>query len=272
MSEFIVGYEIEILSPYTKTVTKNRINQYLNELIGEPPGRSKWVNCVDDESLSAGNHKELYCVEIVTYPFEEEVADNVLQCILGWASANGCKSNSTTGLHVNLSFKEKKLNHALNPLMMIINTPENDIAQYFKRTTNVYCVSWVKELTKLWNMCQKSYKNHVSWVGFNISEFYMMEVENFMKLVCSQIYPTRHNEDAPSQKLFKKLIVKFHSINFLKFAYDDYVEFRLTGGKNYHEDPAIFHSIQLYKQAMLASLETDTDQISKFLKNITGYQ
>lgn len=81
-------------------------------------------------------------VEVVTKPMEEAYAIEFCKTFLRWMKKEErIITNKTCSLHINLSFKNKKINEKIDYFTLLQTTPEKLILEMFGRQKNKYCIA-----------------------------------------------------------------------------------------------------------------------------------
>ena len=76
MRKFNIGFEVELLSPYSKGWTQRKLARYIKETLGDGYD----FTIVEDTSLNMrGFRRHLECMEIVTPPYDSNKAIKLLE-------------------------------------------------------------------------------------------------------------------------------------------------------------------------------------------------
>ncbi len=145
--QFLIGFEFEFgweVDPkqYYQYDTFSQIKKNLKQEFGRI-----WISRIEhfthDGSLSFPKvHGDHYGVELVTKPMPEDIAIAFCKDMLFWMKNNKrVITNRTCSLHVNISFKDKKLNKKIDYYKVLCGTPQKDILQLFGRENNTYCTN-----------------------------------------------------------------------------------------------------------------------------------
>lgn len=233
MHKFNIGFEVELLSPYNKRWTHKKLSVYVKKMLGE----GYEFTIVDDESLNMrGFRRHLECMEIVTPPYESSKAIKFLECIFSWMRMENCATNTSTGLHINMSFKKKELNSKIDPVQLLANLQDLDIAKFYNRDYNQYCLPWTHYVRYLMRHCVGSYHAHKD-INNSMSRLSYLKM-NLYRLIEIALSPDQHEKVdrfyRPAKNMYvTKLEPKYTSVNFVKLL-NGYLEFRVVGGKDYH--------------------------------------
>lgn len=151
--------------------------------------------CAEEGSIDLAEddtYDDFHSFELITPIVDSDISVDILSQVLATFNKIGLSTNSTCGLHVNISFDGIE---EVTPFSLITNLDELAVLRDFDREENKFCKPYVESM------------KHMAENDFN-------------KFVWSL--------DGDDQKNV--------SINFNKLkAGNPYLEFRMTGGDNYHE-------------------------------------
>lgn len=136
-------------------------------------------------------------VEIVSPPMMLNDALKGLDAVFKWMGNNGLITNSTTGLHINISLPELKTR--LDPVKLVLFMGENHVARMFDRIGNTYTKPQIDQI------------------------FLKVKMNGRLPASAAEMQGTA--EEYLSHN-------KFHTVNFGHMA-DGYLEFRVAGGAGY---------------------------------------
>ena len=261
MKGFCVGFEVEFLSKFDIDETEAQLSRYLRQRFQT---RKKMFSVVVDYSVSAGIYRTMHGMELVTPPRETKESLRVVHAIFDWIRETGGRTNKSTGLHINISFADDKKNDLINPIQLLANLDDYAIAKHFKRANNTYCVPWRHYISKLMR-CVKAEIKHIktyaqdeqSLLMVNIDELIKLAIEN--ELVCAG--PTILS---PARDVFRTFDTKYTSVNIHKLK-QGYIEFRMTGGPDYHNCQHLDKIIDHFQQAMTKSLRYNKQTVDTWL-------
>ncbi len=128
-------YDFQVFNRVKKEIKKELGNDFFKNI----------HDVVTDGSLSFAKKEGDICgVEVVTKPMEESFAIEFCKAFLKWMKKeNRVITNSTCSLHVNLNFKNKKINEKIDYFSLLQKTPEKLILEMFGRQKNQYCIASV---------------------------------------------------------------------------------------------------------------------------------
>lgn len=236
-TNLLVGFEFEFTAKYDK---KQLMQLLRNELKLPFCGKksTRWEihndSSVEIKLIAHAAH------ELVSPPQPYNIAIQTLHRICNWMKSHDCRTNSSTGLHVSMSFKEPELNTKIDPIKLIVFTP-SEILNQFKRQRNYYCMSYQQDFKK-WSR----YFKHEA-------------VENWQQ--AADVLRDR-------LKLHKE---KYRIVNINKLYEHQYVEFRAVGNKNYHQRiDEIYDTIKRLAKALLISVDSNS-HVVQYKKAIESY-
>jgi hypothetical protein len=142
-------------------------------------------------------------VELVTPPLPLTKAVEHLKEVATWMRLNDFETNSSTGLHINISIPDLK--EKIDPLKLVLFMGERYVANQFDRLTNTFA------------------KQHIDYI--------LKAIGNEGKLP--------KNEKEMLHSSWSILSTgKYHTVNLGKIE-QGYLEFRVTGGKDYNSQSSI---------------------------------
>ncbi len=191
MKQKQIGFEFEIGSPWGLRKTCNKMKEDLNL----PDLKIQHDVTVDTHARYNG--------EIITpiWPFAKGFSN--LKRIFRWFEKNDIVTDSSCGLHVNISFKNKALNWMIDPTTLILCFNEEKWLKICKRQNNTYTDCYIDELII-----------HTPRKSFTDEDKALHWVEN---------------------KIEECVEERFHTINLEHLETDNpYVEYRCLGGVGYH--------------------------------------
>lgn len=162
LKDFFIGFELEFVDPSPRRLTQKRIEEelffYGNEskwlksaYIGSMPKkydpRFKAFMLNNDWSIVSrkGGHR----TEIETPPLTGDKALWILHSIFQWMQRYDIETNSSTGIHINMSFKSKRFNACINPVILSLTCNDVFWLKQFQRSKNCYAQSITLFLKRL---------------------------------------------------------------------------------------------------------------------------
>lgn len=245
-----MGFELEmwvpeesdllIISPEDSSIgdfndTAKEAKQSLEDLLGY----SVYVNgktitqwrIVPDSSIQEAG---IGCgIEIVSPPDPVEDSLSDLRQLFKWMTKHEVVTNSTTGIHLNLSIPDLK--EKLDPLKLILFMGEEHILRKYARETNAYAMKHLDDLV-----------NHIEKLGVPPTNASVMLAKSYMILRTD----------------------KYRTVNLSKLEHG-YLEFRTAGNENYHKK---FNQLEADVGRFLAVLEIACDpdaERKEYLKKIS---
>ncbi len=226
-----IGYEFEFCATFNSLQLPHRLNQhYVAKFLGS--NDKKW-RVLWDSSIKAPIRGYYQPHELVTPPLTYRKSIHCIESIFNWMDYEACKTNSTTGLHVNISFIKRERNLKIDPVKLIMFTPCNEILSQYKRQRNEYCRSYDQDFKK--------------WARF-------LKTEN-----------AKDSSDVArifADRLKRSCNSKHRAVSYRLDASNPYVEFRMIGNKDYHKRLSeVKLNIEQMIQAMYISVDDKACQV-----------
>jgi gamma-glutamylcyclotransferase (GGCT)/AIG2-like uncharacterized protein YtfP len=86
-------------------------------------------------------------IEFISPPLPPAVAESVLKKVAGWGQSVGADTNSSTGLHMNVSVPGYSLDK-LDYIKLALFYGDRHVLEMFDRLSNSYCASAISKITK----------------------------------------------------------------------------------------------------------------------------
>lgn len=245
-----VGFELEFGSDVSLTTIRNRMKKDL--------GLEK-IKIHEDYSVETSKN---FNGELVTPVWNFSEGCKNLRRMLKWMRKNDIKTDETTGLHVNLSYKKPELNLTIDPSAVLLLTDDIKWLKRFNRTSNQYCITPKAELSS----CIKSIvsRRHMTIEKLKAYMYHRVMIE----------YTEADDwlEDASSLD-DGHFFDKYFSINLMKLAEKKpYIEYRLIGGDHYHEtcrEDDVFECIEHCAEVLDKSISTRYEGVkTRYVKNM----
>ena len=232
----IVGFEFEIACNLgTRTILRK-----FNEATGWKAKSSH------DPSISCNHMKNT--VEIKTPPTPFGQAMTKLKKAFKFFQDNEVVTNSTTGLHINMSFAKQSRNYQIDGFKLQVIMDDLKWLKKFNREDISYCVSPKVTIGEKLGKIKKN-----KW---NVDKFILSMWEEL-------------EEDCDGE-----LADKYHAIN-IGHLFDNkpYVEYRALGGRNYHTRlKDVERACQEISKALDMSIDSRYDYLLKrYLNNMIGF-
>lgn len=198
-----IGYEFEFSA---KMQADQIIYKLENNLDIRFSGLSKklWYLTFDTSIKAIGSGYSNH--ELVSPPMPYNDSMIYLERIFNWMEQNKCKTNNSTGFHVNISFIKKSKNKAIDPIKLILFTPCDQVLVQYKRQKNTYCKSYAEDFRR--------------WITYFRTE----NVTNWQDAVVVLHKRLMLSNDA-----------KYRALSYHTEDGNIYVEFRMIGNKDYQK-------------------------------------
>ncbi|NCQ51920.1 hypothetical protein GW796_08510 [archaeon] len=229
----------------------------------------------EDPSLSFANHYDdaHFGVEVISKPMEDSLAINFCKLILKWMKQHPqIITNLTCSLHVNISSSDKETNKKLDYFSILSNTPQEEILERFKRTSNKYCqstntkkfgIAIDSRITKqrtinFW--LKRTHQKSISVITNNSSILNRFSSKDLLPKVETLYFNNPEN----AKELIKGFFIDHLSISKKDISIVEklsptnkrYFEFRMIGNTDYHlRIPEIMSTIKKYKKALKNSIK-----------------
>lgn len=248
-SDMVVGFEFEMLTPYNRGqmierfMTDLGINLAQQQLATRQTNQYANWNITNDGSIHGRGHGH----EVISPPLPYAEAMEVLEDVFGWMTQHNALTNSSTGLHVGISFVTKSRIDDLNKIALSSMLDELTILQKFGRKSNHYCARIQPQLNSRIESASNS------------------AVYNLMYKASK-----KKKETITTEAILKNIYMggKYQFVNYDKLT-QKYLEFRAMGGHNYQTKlAAVKESIEHFADCMKASLVADKipDEIEDIVK------
>jgi Putative amidoligase enzyme len=177
----------------------------------------------NDISIKPENDNDLG-IELISPPLPVNQCLAELKKLFDWMVARGHYTNSSCGFHVGVSYGKKRTMHKINRVKLLMLLGEDYLLREFNRTMSEWTVSHVDRIAK---QLQNS----------NIDS---REIQELVRIVDKKVDLT-----------------KDRTVNFGKLEHG-YLEFRIMGGKDYHQQWEKVHNTMLrYAFVLKYSLDPD---------------
>ncbi len=279
-SNFLIGFEFEFILEHSIFETKeSKIKEFIKNI--KPVLKNNKIFFSDNfYEIHNGNssykltydfsikHDKRYFVplELITPVMSLSEGIEILKIILDFFNKNKLITNKTTGFHVNLSFKNPEDNKNIDPLKLIFLSNDEYKINFWKRYDKVkkeifFTTLVDPNLSVIKKILEEKFNN-----SKNIPEFKQIVLE----------YPEKILKILNNFKIMNKIIwlEKKQTINLSKLFNNNYVEFRLLGGENYHKRyDEIINEINYFVKLICKSTKKNYDKICikkicKILNNI----
>ena len=190
------------------------------EIHGSPDIDNEVFSITSDSSIEGDAG-----IELVTPPSKLTKSLDHVDTICKWMKWNDVETNSSTGLHINISLPNLK--HNIDPLKLLLFMGEKFISSEFGRSSNSYAAQHLPKLIDYINQ------------GKSI--------------------PSTEKELLGDSWKLLKMNAKYMSVNFGKLS-SDYLEFRSPGGRDYHYYPEKIKETTL---RLVTALEIACDPVAE---------
>lgn len=185
---------------------------------------------VDDGSVNTWVSSDAIPIELITPPLPSTDAHELLAHLFEYMKANGVETNYTTGLHVNVSYMDRKKNRRVLASALLTELDQDGMLRKYHRVNNEYCRPGLN-------------KRRAS------------------KMIDHRVLSAMQNHPSRAINLIEERVMdlcgdKFQAVNINHMDEKNrYVEFRLIGNKGYEKKFAVV-AADIHK--MMASLERAT--------------
>ncbi len=246
-----IGYEFEF-------VTQKDASDIENDLV-DMFGEGNKFQVVTDMSIRRGK-KNLrrdgwQSWELVTPPQPSIEALSTLDSIQVYLHNTGSQTNYTTGFHVNISATKMK---AFDPMTLVSVVDECRMAKTFDRHTNPYCVPWAYYFESLARSIKRDKLVKDKYQAFCDEAVATVEAVAAGDTATAEGY-------IHADRLMKRMMEKYMTTNVSKLAYG-YVEFRMIGGKDYHQKDLRSSVLSLRDCVNCASKGRNDEFVSDYLE------
>jgi hypothetical protein len=179
-----------------------------------------------------------------------------------WMRKNDIVTDSTTGLHVNVSFANKELTQAIDPAAVLLLTDDIKWLEVFDRLDNEYVMTPKQELSN----CIRSILR-LRNVTIETLKSYMYQ-RVLMEYSEAEEY-SESESDLDDGHFFDK----YFSINLMKLAEKvPYIEYRFIGGDHYHcvcQERKVFAALDDILTSFDKSISNRYEGVkTKYIKNM----
>lgn len=240
--EFNIGFETEFSSEHSIERLSDKFIRAgidVGRVNRDAHGRRAYTNWffVGDNSIRPP--PGYYGYELVSPIMDYNEGLDTMQKLFSILKATNANTNSSTGFHVGLSFKDPALLKKMDILKLIVLLNEDKVLADFSRTGNRYCRSHMVDL-------KKAIKDEAAnFAGF-LSSRADLTIENLIS------NPT-------DLKKYIQTRDKYRTVNFIKME-RSYLEFRGMGGESYHlAFDKIKSTVDHFRETMIAAVSESSD-------------
>lgn len=181
-----------------------------------------------DGSIDAGQHVG---AELISPPLPLAEALANLEAVFAWMEKHNIETNSSTGLHINLSMPGIK---KVDPVKLVLFMGETYALDMFNRVGNIYTKSQVETM-----------------IGKIRTNGYLPKDADTLRILAST---TLDNS-------------KYFSVNLSKLS-QNYLEFRVAGGKGYHKrGKDVVNTVLRFVSALEIACDPDLER-QEYLKKL----
>ena len=223
-SDFKIGFEIEMVlkNSYIQSLESDYILKRQNGEYSEDKARKAFRSdlkaflpkkfkdtkliVVDDGSVATWSKSFACPVELITPPMPAHEAKELLAWIFAFMASKPIETNYTTGLHVNVSYADKKLTRQVLTAALLTELDQKKLLAKYGRLANEYCRPNPRRVET------REVLRRIDKTSDAVQ--IMQDLEESVMYVC---------ED------------KYHAVNINHMdSKNQYIEFRMIGNKNYH--------------------------------------
>lgn len=226
-NETLVGFEVEIGSPVApKKMDKRSFLRFLKARLQGCDSFSH-LKFVDDISINYGSG-----VEIITPPLSVDRSFALLKSLFDSLNEIDCRTNSSCGLHVNVSVPE--MQERFNPFAILAEVDEIKYLTKWGRMKNKFTAPWETKLEKLrYTPNGKDLTDFDTWR--TNSSHYMRGVCYYNQIFVNKSLSTPANikpfeDNKRLKRLVDAYVEKYISISLPYIMNRGYVEYRIIGG------------------------------------------
>ena len=279
LDQFLFGAEFEFVIPVEETETPYDARQRYKAELGEflnidnfderssryptPEAAKSNFRLTYDDSVKSFKHRIYEGAEFVTPVMEYAEFIDIVRKTLTYIAKNELETNGTTGLHINISFKDESKNKEIDPLKLVIFTGD----EYLKKT-------WPRVQVKLdsGQMSQDHIKSNIKTIKEILNQIAFYDKNKTQEALDDLIYTIKEWLDDEYPNAFKtgQPVWKSKSqvVNIGKLDSLGYVEFRALGGEGYeNRGSEIENQINRFALIMDTSASKETDR-KTYLKKL----
>ncbi len=258
-------YDFQVFLGIKKELKKSFGNDFVKNI--------KEIVC--DGSLEFSHKFGDVCgAEVVTKPMEEEKAIIFCKTFLNWMkNESRVLTNKTCSLHVNVNFKDKKLNEKIDYFSVTQKTPQKEILEKFGRLKNTYCIPTTDKKFGLKIKNKETPRHGLDYWLTKVNQSY---ITTTLRKPHPHLYKKNPNKGAKETVFFED---KDELLNVIKEAYIDrisneqkgvaivekplgfknkYYEFRMIGNTDYESNyNEIKKCITVFKNVLKKSIVKD---------------
>jgi hypothetical protein len=242
---FQIGYEIEFVSFLNPEAVRQKLLHRGFAIPELGSGRGQYLNwyLTTDRSIEDHSGRPYQGLEIISPVMPLVPALRNLRKLFNFLDEFGFETNSTTGFHVGISFKDRDRTVRVDQGALVTLMEEDKLLTLWNRKNNRYCRPQYENMT---NALAKRYKNLAGL-------------------------------DPEDLRSFIRTDDKYQTVNFTKLGKKSpYFEFRIMGGPNYHRRYRdILKTVKIYLKALKKASEIGSgrskigyEEIRKLAKDV----
>lgn len=287
MSDFLVGFEFEfgwLPSSFVSKKPSSKPHYFENHILPEVEvSISKSfphdiLDIKEDCTLKFNQNLKYwhtyYGVEVVSMPLPEKEALDFLSRFISWLNEQpNIQINQTCSLHLNINFKDSKLNHKIDYWKLLDDFPQEKILTLFNRQKNEYCKNSKKIKISYEEFCCLSKERTLDYWKNKIQSWKNKE-NIYLKMIKKSFGSERYEISKQTKKIIKlrknieemlpiiqenfqeRILSMNKNLSIVKKNESNpYYEFRMIGNKNYHRrEKDILLTLNLCKKYIYQSL------------------
>lgn len=221
-----IGYEFECLSLYEDDEIEKDLKKVLSAKLTKKIVITTDCTIKRDKQTKFADGWSGW--EIITPPLPEDEALDVLSLIQNYMIDTGVVTNKSCGFHVNIS-NENMTN--FDPMTLISLVDEYKFAKTYKREENPYCVPWSYYFEEIWKRIKRDSK-----LALDKKQVFRYNAHTMVDSTSRGEYMDDGLELKYATNVSKFFDEKYLTTNINKLSLKSpYVEFRMIGGKDYHQ-------------------------------------
>lgn len=251
------GFELESSAPFSST---RKMKYALKRGLGQSFYEKTILNVVED--VSVASYVKDIPAEIITKPLPKKQAIKALIKITDWMIANDCHTDSSCGLHINMSHAGQ---NKIDPVSFLWTIDHNKMLKDYGRTKLEYCKPWEEYAKYVYKESLK--KEKYAWVPRDSMGIFTRSFAKVMVWFYTyDLMSCRDDFNKNAINSFSSKHICFN-LNYLKSR--GYLECRIPGGDYLKKiDPLVLQTIYDLEEGFLKSC----DSSPKFAKNLKALE
>lgn len=277
-NQYKIGGEFEWATPVKDTEVPSKkellIANELSNIIGQPikisdkltinPAELNNFRLTRDDSVKSNKHLHYIGSEFVTPPLNYNDFISITKKVFDFINKKNLETNGTTGLHVNISFKDAKKQESVDPLKLVVLSSDEYFRNVWPRVKKTLDDPEMNRNVDYVKSNIKSIKEILSTINIAEKSKGMKGNELADKIKTWLDNEHRSSINKSGTPIWKE---KHHAINLGKLS-KGYVEFRVMGGADYQNRFSEFEQT-LHKFLLLMDYSSNPEEQKKeYLKKL----